>query len=216
MDDFRKTLVQGEFEFALNGTEQKGHCFYSDVIDTGFGPGPFQVRATLVDVAGYDDGLLSGERVLFGDPSVFCQSSYVPGIPKLSVGAYADVETGCLRIGAMLRQGPARGKVKIIWWAEKAPAATVPAAPELPKKEAEPVRFFIHFAPRTMHPGQQFRFSCGGAPEGAVIRWEAASENGGSFGENGLYTAPEEQGIYQIKAIWEETGREASLYLMVR
>lgn len=224
--------ANGELHLALNGTECAGHCFYSDVITTGFQPGPFSLRFAVVDTEGYDGGLLTKDRLLFGDSEVFAQSSYIPGVPPVSVGAYADPYDGSFRFGVMLKKPAVNCTLKLLWWAEKpvspelirlaeagreeAPAVKVVinnVEPVENEPEAEP--FFICNAPRKLHPGESCEFRCV-LPKGAeAVEWSVSSEDGGTITPEGVYTAPAYQGIYQILARIPEQNRETSLYIMV-
>lgn len=231
--------ANGELILSLKGNEYAGHCFYSDVISTGFQPGPFSLRFAVADSGGFDDGMLTKDRLLFGDSEVFAQSTYIVGVPAVSVGAYANPYDGTFRIGVMLKEPAVNCDLKLLWWAEKpvnpdlarfaeerqeepnikmvinsvTPVEDEPAAVRTGDLSIEP--FFINNAPRKLHPGDVYAFTCV-LPSGVnEVEWRVLSEDGGTITADGLYTAPVLRGIYQISARIPELDRETSLYIMV-
>lgn len=194
----------------LEGTEQAGRCFYTERIDTGFGPGIFHVSFALVDDDGYDNGFLTMGRLLYGDSEVFAQSSYIPGVPKVKIGVYADPIDGTFRMGVMLTDRTVRCRLTIRWWAERI------KVPEEEKAETETVDFYISNAPKSLRVGQKYQLTCVLPSAGSRIKWEVLTEGGGEITPYGMYTAPQTQGIYQIRATLEETQQTAAMYLMVR
>lgn len=209
--EVRGSRAWGEICLKLEGIEPAGRCFYTEPIRTGLGPGLFCLTFALADADGYDGGLLPAERLLFGDPGVFAQSSYVPGIPAVRLGAYAEPSEGTFRLGVMLLDRAVRCRLRIRWWAEKTEAEPAVKAP------AEGVNeFYISNAPKSLKTGQKYQLSCV-RPEGAQkVRWEVLTEGGGEITSYGMYTAPTERGIYQVQAVLEKTQQTASVYLMVR
>lgn len=194
----------------LEGAEQAGRCFYTERIDTGFGPGVFRVTFGLVDDDGYDNGFLTMGRLLFGDPEVFAQSAYIPGVPKVKIGAYVDPIDGTFRLGVMLMERAVRCRLTIRWWAER---IRIPA--EKPPME-ERMEFYISNAPKSLKVGQKYQLTCVLPSVDSRVKWEVLTEGGGEITPYGMYTAPQKQGIYQIQATLEGTPKTAAMYLMVR
>jgi hypothetical protein len=218
-------LASGLVYQELDGSEQAGRCFYTERIDTGFGAGAFRLSYCVVDDDGYDQGFLTVGRLLFGDPDVFAQSSYVPGVPKVRIGAYADPIDGTFRLGVMLKERAVRCRLTIRWWAEKV-LIEAPKEPAETKKEdtpasdtpeeAEEADFYINNAPKSLKVGQKYQLSCLLPSKDSRVKWEVLSEGGGEITSYGMYTAPKKPGIYQIQATLEGTTRTAAMYLMVR
>ena len=206
-----ENLACGEVYLKLGGIEQAGRCFYSDNIDTGFGPGPFRVSFAVADDCGFENGLLTEERLLFGDSRVFAQTPYIPGIPAVQIGVCANPANGTFRLGVMLMENAVRCRLRIRWWAERIrePEAEKPAS-------EEPPAFYISNAPKALKVGQKYQLSCAGPDGRGRVEWEILTPNGGEITSYGMYTAPERPGIYQVAAKLAETGQTAAIYLMVR
>lgn len=206
----RENCSWGEVYQKLGGMEQAGRCFYTDRIDTELGPGLFRLSFGIVDKDGYDGGLLTSERLLFGDPEVFAQSSYVPGIPAVRLGAYGEPADGSFRLGVMLLDRAVRCRLTIRWWAER--------TEDTPEEEenTDSDSFYINNAPKALKTGQKYQLSCIHPAGNAKVCWKVLTEGGGEITSYGMYTAPQTQGIYQVQAALEGTDRTASIYLMVR
>lgn len=215
--------AMGDIVVRLRGTERAGHCFYTDYIDTGFGPGLFDLHVIAEDNCGYDNGLLSHGRLLFGDPIVFSQTDYVPGVPAHRIGAFADNETGKFRVGLMLTEPAVKGEITLHWWAErfddgKERHDDQPEKESVAESAQQGKEFFISTVPKALRVGQSFRFECkmpdGGAPEGRVT-WSVMDPNAGTIDSNGVYTAPEHQGVFQIQAKLTGTDMISAIFIMV-
>ncbi len=218
MWSYEKTTVRGrrawgQLYLELQGMERSGRCFYTDVIDTGLGDGMIHLSFAVVDQGGYDQGLLSEGRLLFGDSEVFAQSSYVPGVPAVRLGAWVDPGTGEFRLGVKLLSHAAQCRLVIRWWAEK---KEVDEAEQADEEIVVTDDFYIGNMPRIMKTGRKFQFSCVKPMEDDKVEWEVLSPGGGTIDRFGMYTAPDLPGIYQIQARLPERGMETSIYLMVK
>ena len=131
-------IARGELRLPLSGTERAGHCYTTERIETGLGPGIFDLHFFSVDRNGFDGGLLTEDRLVFGDPVVFSQSGYIPSVPAVSLGAYGDPADGSFCLGLMLHENARRGELVVGWWAEKpAEKAEEPAAELVAEEPAE-------------------------------------------------------------------------------
>ena len=218
MWSYEKAVVRGgrswgQVYLDLQGMERSGRCFYTDVLDAGLGAGMIYLSFAVVDQGGYDQGLLSEGRLLYGDAEVFAQSSYVPGVPAVKLGAWVDPSKGVFRLGVCLLSHAVQCRLAIRWWAQK-----MDSEDDGEKEEGENLRddFYIKTMPKMMKVGRKFQFSCVKPDDDDVVEWRVLSPGGGSIDRAGMYTAPDNPGIYQIQAVLPDKGRETSIYLMVK
>ena len=80
---------QGTVTILLEGGGYRGRCFYSPKIPHCLGEGDVHLSLALLDPGGYEEGLVQGEdtQFVFGDVDAFSESSYIPGIPAVKLGA---------------------------------------------------------------------------------------------------------------------------------
>ena len=103
-----------------------------------------------------------------------------------------------MRLGVKLQEKTTAQAIDIRWWAFK------PA--EIKEEEEdlviyENVRVVITPNTARVKPMEQIRFEA--HIEGAIsqeVRWGMAESNTGTIDNNGLYTAPSKEGVYEIKA----------------
>ena len=208
----KEPYAAGEIQLQIGTAQRSGRCIYTDWIDTGFGAGRHDLRFYVIDDMGFDDEPLQQERILIGDLSVFQQSSYIPAVPEIKMGAFLDPETGRFQFGLQLINGMAPGAIRIGWSARKEEL--------LNEKEQEIEKaqsFYISNPPKHLKPGMKYTFSCRKSEElSGVITWKVVGEEGGTINKFGTYTAPEKQGVYEVQAALEGTEWTASVYVIIR
>ena len=103
-----------------------------------------------------------------------------------------------VRLGVRLKEKTTAQAIDVRWWAFK------PAEIEEQQEDLvidENVRVVITPNTARVKPLEQIRFEA--HIEGAIsqeVRWAMAENNTGTIDNNGLYTAPSKEGVYEIKA----------------
>ncbi len=208
----KSPFAGGEIKFTVQEARGAGQCFYTRLIDTGLGPGCHEISLYLADELGVDEKPLEGRRILYGDSSVFHQSSYIPGVPEAKLAAYLEEETGYLQIGVRLESFMPAGTLSVIWQARKEEQMT-----EKEKTVAKAQQFYIANPPKSLRPGMKYTFSCRKADtlQGRV-QWKVVGENAGTINQYGTYTAPDRQGVFEVQASLEGTDQTATAYVMIK
>ncbi len=215
--DYQKRAVKepyaaGEIKFQVADGQRSGRCFYTDWIDTELGAGRHELSFYVIDDMGFDEEPFQKERILWGDPQVFQQSTYIPAVPAVKLGAFLESETGRFQLGLQLINGMMPGTIRVAWQARK--------EEELTDKEqdiAKAQAFYIANPPKYLRPGMKYTFSIRKSEDlsGTVV-WRVMGEEAGSINKFGTYTAPLRQGVFEVKAILEGTELSASVYVIVR
>lgn len=202
----------GEIQIQINSSQRAGRCIYTDPIDTGLGAGRHALSFTLIDELGVDDEPLTSPRILFGDPQVFSQSSYIPAVPEITLGAYLNAETGCFQLGIRLEEPVLPQTVRIAWQAQKEELLS-----EKEQDVAKAQKFYIANPPKYLRPGMKYTLSCKKS-EGLTgkVNWQVIGEDAGTINQYGGYTAPQRQGIFEVQASLEGTDLKACVYVIVK
>ena len=63
----------------------------------------------------------------------------------------------------------------------------------------------------------KYKFQCA-LPKGCdgPVRWKVLGQGGGSIDHNGMYTAPDVQGVFQIEASLDDQGKKTTVYIMIK
>lgn len=221
---YQETLTQGValIEFGHGG--YRGRCYYSEPIAHGLGEGTVRLSFAILDEAAYDNAPHTGSQLLFGDLSAFAESSYIPSVPNMKIGAVLFPDQGVFRIGVRLMENTAQKSVRIVWWASRLDAKARPAAIlpdtvlEDPSEEfsdqPDENAFYITNAPRVLRLRESFRFRLMLPKSGGTPVWTIKEAGGGTITPDGLYTAPSAPGIFEIQASLDD--QITSVYIMVR
>lgn len=189
-------IVTGVERINLGFNPRVGKTYYSYEFVHGLGEGNVAVVTAIDNKANYltdDKGIL-----VFGDKGIFPKEEISISAPNVQIAAVANSEKGTIRIGVRLQEKTTAQAVDIRWWAMK-PIETKKEEEELVIDEN--VRVVITPNTARVKPLEQFRFQA--HIEGSSsqeIRWSMAENNTGTIDNNGLYTAPSKEGVYEIKA----------------
>ena len=189
-------IVTGVERINLGFNPKVGKSYYSYEFVHGLGEGNVAVVTAIDNKANYmtdDKGLL-----IFGDKGVFTKEEISISAPSVQVAAIVNSVKGTVRLGVRLLEKTTAQAVDIRWWAFK-PVEIQEQQEDLVIDEN--VRVVI--TPNTVRvkPLEQVRFEA--HIEGAIsqeVRWMMAEENTGTIDNNGLYTAPAKEGVYEVKA----------------
>ena len=170
-----------------------GKVYYSNEFVHGLGYGEVAVVAAIESKDKYESG--DKNSIIFGDVSVFLTGSTGVLSPDVSIGALVDVQKGTIKFGAKLMNKTSSQFVDIKWWAFK--------SDENDKDILNTADIKVIVSPNAaqVKPYETIRFSSNieGA-QGQSVVWSVPEAGGGSIDENGLYKAPENEGVYEVRA----------------
>ncbi len=189
-------IVTGVERINLGFNPRVGKSYYSYEFVHGLGEGNIAVVTAIDNKANYltdDKGLL-----IFGDKSIFSKNEISISAPNVQIAAIVNSEKGTVRIGVRLQEKTTAQAIDIRWWAYK-PVDIREEEEDLVIDEN--VRVVITPNTTRVKPLEQVRFEA--QIEGAIsqeVRWGMAESNTGTIDNNGLYTAPSKEGVYEVKA----------------
>ena len=189
-------IVTGVERINLGFNPKVGKSYYSYEFVHGLGEGNVAVVTAIDNKSNYltdDKGLL-----IFGDKDIFSKEEITVSAPNVGIAAIVNSEKGTVRLGVRLREKTTAQAVDIRWWAYK--------PVEIKEEEEDLVideNVKVVITPNTtrVKPLEQVRFEA--HIDGAIsqeVRWGMAEPNTGTIDNNGLYTAPSKEGVYEVKA----------------
>lgn len=207
----REPCAAGEIRITTSQNQRAGRCFYTDWIETGIQDGLMDLSFHLVDTLGVDEIPLDAPRILYGNPQVFMQSSYIPALPLVQLGAFADA-AGRFQLGVRLESPMAPGTLCIRWLAGKTELQS-----EKEQNAEKAQQFYISNPPKYLRPGMKYTFGCVKSDDltGRIL-WQTVGEEAGTINKFGTYTAPQKQGVYEVQALLEGTDLSSRIYVIVK
>ena len=189
-------IVTGVERINLGFNPKVGKSYYSYEFVHGLGEGNVALVTAIDNNANYmtdDKGLL-----VFGDKGIFTKEEISISAPNVQIGGIVNSVKGTVRLGVRLLERTTAQAVDVRWWAFK-PVEIQEQQEDLVIDEN--VRVVI--TPNTIRvkPLEQVRFEA--HIEGAIsqeVRWGMVEQNTGTIDNNGLYTAPAKEGVYEVKA----------------
>ena len=192
-----RSTACGVFDFPLGMGAGKGPLF-SDEIMHGLGPGPVCVQVGVEYITSDANGNASGE-VLFGDASLFAADRPASGaerVYQVTTGVKVLPERGTFVVGLRLGEETGLISLRIRWFAFRAGEIDKQFQPH---RAGEPMllvnpdtivlqpKSTAHIAPVFINmPSEACNFSI-------------KDPEGGSIDNNGTYTAPAREGVYEIR-----------------
>jgi len=181
-----------EIPLGLGG--KTGERFFSREIVHGLGLGHLKVSLSLVE----DEYQYIGSSEIFEEMKL-----------RAELAARVNSERGSFVIGARLLEASPVETIRVRWAAELLPEhreqgseKRIRIVPDKPELRCMQNRYF-----RAETENLQ----------GSVILWEVGSPDGGSITRDGLYTAPDTQGIYEVRAFCQEDPKiRSSVFVIVR
>ena len=191
----------------LGVAPKAGRTYFSHEFIHGLGAGRICVMAAVENT----ESTGKNETLVFGD-GVFTAEEFSLAAPACAVGAMVNVKKGTLQLGLKLLEKTGQQSVRVRWWAWR---------PEEEQQEREEVADAVQvvITPNTanLEPLQQVRFTA--MVEGSAsqeVNWTVVEKNGGTIDRNGLYTAPANEGVFEIQAQSAKYGSyKASAYVVV-
>ena len=159
-----------------------GQKFFSEEIAHGLGLGP--VHITL----GQAYGVRDDSDIVFGAIDIFEESR---NLMQIDMAAKVDVEKGTFKIGIRCLEPTSKNRVKIHWTAIK----------DLKEAKKEQNEVVMQIRPDMLNLSVRdtyyFEAMIGGKVE-SRIKWSVQESDGGMIDKNGMYTAPNKAGVYEI------------------
>ncbi len=173
---------------------REGARYFSNEVVHGLGLGRIRVELS-IDT---EEAQYFGSGEIFEDMKV-----------RAEMGVKANCERGSFVIGVRLLESTSAENVKIRWFAEKLPETKensneqhIRIIPDKPELRCMQSRYF-----RTETENLS----------GATILWEVCTPEGGTITRDGMYTAPDTEGIYEIRAFCQENPKVcSSVFVIVR
>lgn len=200
-----------EIDLGLGG--KNGKAYFSGEITHGLGVGEVCINVAIEA----DDGqgmFELGQYQVFGDSSVFEKSSFETTLPKLSMGVVNYTQKGTFRVGIKLLENTKLNSLKIKWWAFRDSESSRIAAKGL----VSGIKLYVQPNTVTIEPRGQVQLSA--VIQGtnhANVRWYVKENDGGNINENGVYTAPSKEGVYEAIAEYKENPKiKDSAFIVVK
>lgn len=188
-------LSQGSYWLDLNGGGQRGDRFLSGEISHGLGLGPAVVKAGLEDENG---------AVTYGSSEIFPDMEL---LLELAVRVFPD--KGTFQIAGRLREQVIKSGVMVHW------AAVMREAEKAAKKMTRKIFIKPGILELAVRENHYLEAVCTNM-EDKTVEWSIQA-HGGSISANGMYTAPNLPGVYEItaqSAAYPEV--KASIFAVVR
>lgn len=177
-----------------------GQRFFSDEISHELGLGKVTI------ILGQCEAVTEEGSVVYGSPEVF--EDEVPFRAELAAKTYP--EKGTFMIGMRLIEPTMTRYVRVNW--------TAVCNPSEQAQEMEEMAMFIKPENLYLKTRESYYLETKfRGVEPTKVKWEVIEENGGTIEQNGKYTAPNVQGIYEVTAastVYENM--KASIYIVVR
>lgn len=193
-----KNYSYGVTELSLGIGGTAGQCFFSEEIIHGLGPGTVFIMTGLSPHPAV-------ETVLYGAGGIFPREQGGIGV---ETAVRLKPEQGSFSIGIRCLEEVHEERLTLHWLAvrgqeegygEQKQVMTIqPNLPRIRVRETLYLEALLDETPLEM------------------VQWEVKDESGGSMNEDGLYTAPNQPGIYEVRARAAENPElQASVYIIV-
>lgn len=185
----------------------KGSILYSGETAHGLGPGNVFVAFGVENVYPVANDERNRTDLLLGDVSLFTQASgsYDADFDR---GVRLHPEKGTFELAVRLRSAPRQATLRLRWYAWLAEEA---------RQTREPAGTLLRLEPDVIRvkPGENVQFSpvfSGGRQAPCVFSVEG--RRSGSVTRDGVYTAPDRDGLFMVQAR-AESGGQASAFVIV-
>lgn len=178
-----------------------GQKFFSEEIPHGLGLGVVHI------LLGEAYGLRENSSIVFGAPGIFEEKKRAI---KVQLAAKVDVEKGMFRIGVCCLEPTSECKLKVHWTAVKDGQELL--------REKEEVIMQIKPDMLNLSIRDTYYFEAViGQNEESRVKWSVREQDGGTIDKNGMYTAPNRAGVYEIIAeSMDNPKQRASTLVVVR
>lgn len=187
-------FVTGTFDLSLGAVGDTGKVCYSEEIMHGLGEGPVYVEAA-VEILNRDNGEVK-EEIIFGDAELFGNTEQTERQLQFSCGVKLLPDRGTFIVAVKPKTKVVRTSVRIRWYAcrvqdsgkniykTKENQGMLVIAPDTLTTAP---RGIVQIVPRFVNIPEQ------------ACRYEVLDAAGGRIDNNGIYTAPTAEGVYEVK-----------------
>lgn len=189
-----RSFVTGAFDISVGNGGDTGKTFYSEEIMHGLGEGPVYVEVAY-EVLNKENGNLR-EEILLGDAGLFASGESEEKQMQIACGIKVFPERGTFIVAVRPKNKMIKTSLRIRWYACKA-EDTGKNISKLKNKQG-----MIIISPDTITT----------TPKGIVqiqpkfvnmpaeaCSYEVLDQAGGKIDNNGIYTAPTAEGVYEVK-----------------
>lgn len=194
-EKIRWRMAQGAVKISLGAGGKRGQRFFSHEIFHGLGLGAVHIDLSIQE----EDILYGGSSEVFEDMEV-----------RAELASKADMGKGSFVIGLRLLEPSSRQTISVYWKA-------VMADQERGMQDEEK-RIYIVPGKLEMKVRESYCLEavCENLP-GAEVVWNTYGEDGGFISQDGVYTAPDVPGVYEVTASCQDAPEiKASLFVIVR
>ncbi len=189
-------ISEGVEEIELGAGSGKGRKLFSREISHGLGIG----RTTII--LSLEAG--SPKEEYFGSAGIFDSAA-----PRVELAAKTDAQKGTFVIGVQVTASTPRERIRVHWTALRDRREIL--------SEQKEKRIFIRPNVLNLHTRESYYLEavCSNMNETGIL-WQV-KDNGGAIDENGMYTAPNAAGVYEVTAVSEAYPEvKASIFVIVR
>lgn len=203
-------ITTGFVDVSLGNGAKAGDCFYSEEIDHNLGAG--NVFIVLGVVENSTNILLEmaneEEKIYIGDLDIFSENiNTMSVLPSLSAGALIYPKKGRFIAGVKIKSATRHKKIRLRWWAYKKLSDA---------GRAKSVSVFADTDTIEVAKGQTFNFRA--VVEGAEnksVSWRVKQNHGGTIDQDGLYTAPDIPGTFEVEVISNEDPTKSGTAIVI-
>lgn len=190
----QRDFVTGAFDLSIGNAGETGKTYYSEEIMHGLGEGPVYVEIAY-EFLNKEKGNLK-EEIVFGDGELFAAGEAEEKQMQISYAVKVLPERGTFIVAVRPRNKTMRTSLRIRWYACKA-EDTGKNISRLKEKQG-----MILISPDTITTTPkgivQIQPKFVNMPQEACS-YEVLDQAGGKIDNNGIYTAPTAEGVYEVK-----------------
>ena len=190
-EQYDYAITHGTVLLTMPGGLRVNTRVWSDEIQHGLGPGAVDIRLSIE----FNDSNRSETALFFGNTEVFRGKNSPVTPPWVEASAIVYPERGTMRIGLWLHDVVDGNNLTVHYFAQK-PERDTSRLLSNRQLSLTVTPEFAHVSKRgKLHLEAQVVGS-----EDKTVLWSVKEDNGGAIDRNGLYTAPEQPGTYEIIA----------------
>lgn len=202
--------ASGVIEIPLGFNPRPKQKFYSEEIMHGLGKGSVSIVLG-IEASAANEKLIRGNFTCYGNPEVFKGSDYDAVLPHCEISALCYEERGTFVVGIKLLEATTNLYLRIKWHAFKQPGSHASSARQDSYLFIKPDTIVV--APRETVYFKAIFYNTEETP----CTWRVIEEGGGTIEPNGMYTAPNKEGVYEINAeSISDPSLKASAFVVVK
>lgn len=189
-----KDFVTGAFDISIGNAQDAGKTFFSEEIMHGLGEGPVYVEVAY-EFLNKENGNLKQE-IVFGDGELFAAGDAEEKQMQIACGVKVFPERGTFIVAVRPKNKTIKSSLRVRWYACKAEDT----GKNIGKRKDKQGMIIISPDTITTTPRGIVQIQ----PKFVNMPYEACSyevldQAGGKIDNNGIYTAPTAEGVYEVK-----------------